>query len=116
MPIGPDELTAAMLAIVTAAAGGGYTVAKLQAKASPNQSQESNEASDTVHAVERLGAKIDTLGRKVDQMHLTVGSVVQDLDALKHDVDRLRPQIHDALGRLVALESRSVPTKPAGPI
>lgn len=113
MPIGPDEIAAYAVALITAAAGGGYGVAKLQSRSSSASSDETD-GGETLHAVERLGTKIDALGRKVDQMHLTVGSVVQDLDALKHDVDRLRPQIHDALGRLVALESRALPNHPKG--
>ncbi len=114
MPIGPDEIAAYAVALLTAAVGGGYGVAKLQARTSPSASPDDGDGGETLHAVERLGIKIDALGRKVDQMHLTVGSVVQDLDALKHDVDRLRPQIHDALGRLVALESRGLPNHPKG--
>ncbi len=115
MPIDPDYLAGIVAALLSLAAGGGYGVARLQLK-SASASSVSENCADTCVALDRVGEKIDSLSRKMDNMGLAIRASQKAIDELRFEFDHeVKPQLHQAIGRLEALESRSLPNRPIGP-
>lgn len=114
MPFGADQL-AEIAGLIIAAASGGFGVAKLHGRSTTSASSGGDAGDETLRAIERVSLKVEHVSRVLGQVQLSIGGLATDVDEIKHDVERLKPVVADAIGRLAALESRALPTPPAGP-
>ncbi len=107
MPFSQEDLTA-LAGLVIAAAGGGFGVAKLQ-KTPPPVSPSGGDGGETLQAIERVGLKVDSVSRQLGNVKNVVDGLAGDIDSAKHEIERLKPDVAHALGRLAVLESRMLP-------
>lgn len=110
MPLGPDEL-ATIAGLVITAAGGGFGIAKLQTRTPPVSPGGNENGDETLRAIEKLTVQNSHILRVVNQLQFTIGGLTSDVDGIKHDMDRLKPVVQDALGRLAVLERQSLPNQ-----
>ena len=108
MPFSQEDLTA-LAGIVIAAAGGGFGVARLQKSTPPPASPSGGDGSETLQAIERVGLKVDSVSRQLGNVKNVVDGLAGDIDSAKHEIERLKPDVAHALGRLAVLESRMLP-------
>jgi len=107
MPLSQEDLIA-LAGLVITAAGGGFGAAKLQ-KAPAPVSSVSGDGGETLQAIERVGQKVDSVSRQLNNVNNVVNGLATDLDAATHEIERLKPDVAHALGRLAVLESRMLP-------
>lgn len=105
-----NDLIPAVIAAVAAA--GGYGASRLQAGKAPSPaSSGSGDGGETLQAIERVGQKVDSVSRQLNSVKNVVDGLATDLDAATHEIERLKPDVAHALGRLAVLESRMLPNR-----
>lgn len=107
MPLGPEEISGIIAAIV-GAFGGGLGVAKLHSGRPSRPAIEEGDSSSAT-ALISIGEKVDGVGRQVASLHNSVQSLLKDSDLATHRLDRIEREIAPIHGRLVVLESRQPP-------
>jgi hypothetical protein len=103
----PEEIGAFVAAVITGA-GGLFATQKLHAKLQPPSGNEEN-SSAMLAVVERIEGKIDRLSGAVRGVKVDVEELSVEQQRQGHEINRLSTGFREVVGRVEALERRSLP-------
>jgi len=115
MPLGPDEITAAVIAVITAV-GGAYGVGRKQGNKTPSPASPGNgDGAETLELLYALNRKFDLISGQLGNVNHQVMSLSSQVQNIEHDVSRLKtlpPAIAGLSVRVEGLELRMQSIRP----